>query len=223
MEIRRERELAERKLMEAAERSKLDITLTKQEAAAECQKLEDVIYEKLREIDELQQRWEGRESRPEDLQRIQQLEQEMIEKDELIVRTREEMLYFKREMLNREENYNQKFNRSPNVGVMQVLKSKDPTSSSSTGLGDSLLSSSSGHKPGAPGGGPKGSSKPSFAVAPGGGSSSSLGIGMGIGMTSSSMSVSGSVGALGTNSGTSHHHNSSVKNGIPPARRTSAM
>ena len=68
----------------------------------------------------MQMRWQNRESRPEDLARIAQLEREMVEKDELVARTREEMLYFKREMLNREENYNQKFNRQPNVGVMQV-------------------------------------------------------------------------------------------------------
>ena len=49
----------------------------------------------------------------------------MVDKDELVAKTKEEMLYFKREMLNREENYNQKFNRTPNVGVMQVLKGKD--------------------------------------------------------------------------------------------------
>ena len=44
----------------------------------------------------------------------------MVAKDELVARTKEEMLYFKREMLNREDNYNQKFNRNPVVGVMQV-------------------------------------------------------------------------------------------------------
>ena len=40
---------------------------------------------------------------------------------------KDEMMYFKRELLNREENYNSKFNSKPHVGVMQVLKSKDDT------------------------------------------------------------------------------------------------
>jgi len=53
----------------------------------------------------------------------------MVEKDHLVQKTKEEMMYFKREMLNREESYNQKFNARPNVGVMQVLKSKDPPDS----------------------------------------------------------------------------------------------
>ena len=32
------------------------------------------------------------------------------------------MIYFKRELLNREENFNKRFGASPNVGVMQVVK-----------------------------------------------------------------------------------------------------
>ena len=67
----------------------------------------------------------------------------MVEKDDLVARTREEMIYFKRELLNREENFNSKFNRQPNVGVMQVIKprekndssSSDPSSKSSLGIG----------------------------------------------------------------------------------------
>ena len=36
------------------------------------------------------------------------------------------MLYFKRELLNREENFNVRFSRRPqNVGVMEVIKDKN--------------------------------------------------------------------------------------------------
>ena len=35
--------------------------------------------------------------------------------------TPDEMAYFKRELINREENFNSKFNAKPNVGVMNVL------------------------------------------------------------------------------------------------------
>jgi hypothetical protein len=79
-----------------------------------------------RVLSELEIRYRNRESRPEDVERIRELEAEMIDKDHLVQKTKEEMMYFKREMLNREDSYNQKFNRTPNVGVMQVLKSKDP-------------------------------------------------------------------------------------------------
>lgn len=73
----------------------------------------------------LQERWETRESRPEDLEKIRHLEEEMVDKDKLVKKTMEEMIYFKRELLNREENFNKRFNQNVNVGVMQVLKPKD--------------------------------------------------------------------------------------------------
>ena len=76
------------------------------------------------EIETMQERWLARESRPEDIERIQELEREMIDKDALVKKTREEMAYFKRELLNREENFNKKFNTNPNVGVMSVIKPK---------------------------------------------------------------------------------------------------
>lgn len=52
-------------------------------------------------------------------------------------------MYFKREMINREESYNTKFNVSPVVGVMNVVKqgggkdmSKKPPKGGTTGLID---------------------------------------------------------------------------------------
>ena len=74
---------------------------------------------------ELKKRFTSRESRPEDLERIRKLEEMMISKNEEIKRVKEEMRYFKLELLNREENFNQKFGARPNVGVMQVIKPKN--------------------------------------------------------------------------------------------------
>merc|ERR1712100_212546 len=88
------------------------------EAQAQMQEVRRSLEE---QIHELEQRWLNRESRPEDLERIRQLEEEMVEKDALVKKTKEEMIWFKRELMNREENFNQKFNRQPNVGVMQVV------------------------------------------------------------------------------------------------------
>ena len=65
-------------------------------------------------------RYDDRPSREEDLSRIRRLENDAIEREHLVARTREEMAFFKRELLNREENYNKKFNANPVVGVMQV-------------------------------------------------------------------------------------------------------
>ena len=46
----------------------------------------------------------------------------MVKKNKEIKRVKEEMKYFKLELLNREENFNKSFSRTPNVGVMQVVK-----------------------------------------------------------------------------------------------------
>ena len=55
----------------------------------------------------------------------------MVKKDAEIKSVREEMRYFKLELLNREENFNSKFSKGNlgggggmNVGVMQVIKPK---------------------------------------------------------------------------------------------------
>ncbi|KAJ1421006.1 hypothetical protein B484DRAFT_481233 [Ochromonadaceae sp. CCMP2298] len=124
-DIRREKESSERKIMEVLERSNVDISILKSEHLEVRGQYEVRISEVLGSYKTLERKYLDRESREADLGRILALEGEMVAKDELVVRTREEMQYFKREMLNREENYNQKFGSSPNVGVMQVLKTKE--------------------------------------------------------------------------------------------------
>lgn len=66
----------------------------------------------------------SRESRPEDIQRIAALEREIKKMEALVKQTQEEMKYFKLELLNREENFNKTFGRSPNTGVMQIVQPK---------------------------------------------------------------------------------------------------
>lgn len=92
----------------------------------------------------LQERWETRESRPEDLDRIRQLEEQMIEKDKLVKKTMEEMVFFKRELLNREENFNKRFNNNVNVGVMQVIKPKKDGARNQGGKSSKKIGSSVG-------------------------------------------------------------------------------
>ena len=95
----------------------------------------------------LEERFLNRESRPEDVERIRFLEAEMIKKNKEVKRVKEEMKYFKLELLNREENFNSKFGRSPNVGVMQVVKNNQRGKPGSKGRGKS---GSRGNMPGAP-------------------------------------------------------------------------
>ncbi|KAJ0404055.1 hypothetical protein P43SY_004310 [Pythium insidiosum] len=73
-------------------------------------------------IADWEDRYARRESRAEDVARIAELERLVAEKDALVRQTLDEMAYFKRELLNREEMYNKTFSRTPNVGVLNVLK-----------------------------------------------------------------------------------------------------
>jgi len=86
--------------------------------------------------------YEARESRPEDLEALAKLRQELDAAVSDLQRAKAELVYFKRELINREENFNKRFGAAPNVGVMQVLKQpgapqtkflpKKPTSSKSS-------------------------------------------------------------------------------------------
>lgn len=133
--IRKEKEEYERKIVGILSRHEEDVKVLQDEAQQTRQNYEDKIRQILKEYAVLQDKYQNRESRPEDILRIKSLEEEIIEKTDLVNRIKEEMNYFKREMLNREENYNQKFNRQPNVGVMQVIKPKEAVEPPSFGRG----------------------------------------------------------------------------------------
>lgn len=124
-DLRKEKESAERRLLEVMQRADGDIKILQAEHSSMRGKYEERMKELKREYQLLEDRWRNRESRPEDLQRIEQLTVESADKDEAVARAQAELATIKREMLNREENYNQKFGRSVNVGVMQVVKPKD--------------------------------------------------------------------------------------------------
>jgi hypothetical protein len=188
-----ERADGERKTTAAVNKIAAELTEMRKDFNFECEKYEIRLKELQTQYQILETRYKNRESRPEDLARIAQLEREMVEKDELVAKTKEEMIYFKRELLNREENFNQKFGRSPNVGVMQVIKQKEAPEPKGT----------FGGKP---------SSKPTYTVAPGGGALPTAG-GLGItngmlgsvsnpalgsaGMNMNNMGVGGSAMGLG--------------------------
>ena len=190
-DIENEKKIGEKNMYDAMERVKINIGDLKLKFSQDCEKYDDLLKFEKNEYNLLEIKYKERPSRSDDINRIRQLENEIIDKDELVIKTREEMLYFKREMLNREENFNQKFGRSPNVGVMQVIKQKDPV----TNMTSSTPSEKGPIKqtPGGFGGGK--SSKPNYTVAPGGGVSGmgNLG-GIGLGMSGN---LGGTLGGIG--------------------------
>lgn len=63
----------------------------------------DQKYKLLSErFNELQEIYEGRPSRPEDLDLIKQLQEEIVQKDNLLKKAAEDMKFYKLELINRE-------------------------------------------------------------------------------------------------------------------------
>ncbi|XP_074436974.1 protein FAM184A isoform X10 [Larus michahellis] len=72
-------------------------------------------------LEEMEEKYKTRESRPEDLQLISELKDLIAERDQLIKKLIEDKKFYQLELVNRETNYNKMFNASPNVGVINPL------------------------------------------------------------------------------------------------------
>lgn len=100
--------------MEFVEKMKLEFD--------EIRRIHDQEKENLEiKYNELNQLFEQRPSRPEDLELIQQLQQDNVIKEEELRKAVENLKFFKLELLNREDNFNRLFNANPNVGVLNPL------------------------------------------------------------------------------------------------------
>ena len=62
-----------------------------------------------------------RPSRPEDLDMIRDLDEQIQQKDTFIKKQEEDMKFYKLELINREQSYNQMFGTAPNIGTIQQL------------------------------------------------------------------------------------------------------
>lgn len=135
-------ERANREAIETLKQAaKLDMDRLLEENLAETRLLSDEFEETKRVMTDnaaqltqtvrsWEERYARRESRPEDVNRIAELERLVADREALVRKTMDEMAYIKRELLNREEMYNKTFARTPNVGFMQVLKPQAPVPSS---------------------------------------------------------------------------------------------
>ncbi|XP_005043573.1 PREDICTED: protein FAM184A isoform X2 [Ficedula albicollis] len=72
-------------------------------------------------LEEMEEKYKNRESRPEDLQLISELKDLIAERDQLIKKLIDDKKFYQLELVNRETNYNKMFNASPNVGVINPL------------------------------------------------------------------------------------------------------
>ncbi|XP_012888230.1 PREDICTED: protein FAM184A [Dipodomys ordii] len=72
-------------------------------------------------LDEMEEKYLMRESKPEDVQLITELKAMLTERDQVIKKLIEDNKFYQLELVNRETNFNKVFNSSPTVGVINPL------------------------------------------------------------------------------------------------------
>uniref|UniRef100_A0A8C0W1W0 Protein FAM184A-like protein n=1 Tax=Castor canadensis TaxID=51338 RepID=A0A8C0W1W0_CASCN len=72
-------------------------------------------------LEEMEEKYLMRESKPEDIQMITELKAMLTERDQVIKKLIEDNKFYQLELVNRETNFNKVFNTSPAVGVINPL------------------------------------------------------------------------------------------------------
>ena len=101
-----------------------------------------VLQELESKYNELQRMYENRPSRQEDLDKINELDSELEEREENYRKLWDEMNFYKLELHNREMNYNKMFGANPTVGTV------DPTGGGSSPRGSGDQDGGGTHSPG---------------------------------------------------------------------------
>lgn len=113
--------------------------LAAQSATAEKEK--KLLLAKIKELQklvaDLEYKYANRESRTEDVEKINQLLKETKEKDEALIKAYNDMKFYKLELLNREENFNKMFGRQPAVATAAEAQPVAATSRAVGGGGPS--------------------------------------------------------------------------------------
>lgn len=96
----------------------------KDQFAVEQQENKEKINEYIILVEEWEAKYNTREARPQDLERIQFLEDTVKEKSDTLTKLFNELKHYQNELVNRESAYNKLFNAAPNVGVLNVIERK---------------------------------------------------------------------------------------------------
>ena len=110
----------EEKLSVQAREAEATLIRNKEELKKKMQREIDALNGRLqagmKAFEDLRNRWEHRESRPEDVETIKTLSIKLKEAEQLARSAVEDMQFYKLELVNREENYNKTFGRVAKVG-----------------------------------------------------------------------------------------------------------
>jgi len=125
-DLKRQIEDALREHLEFADKMKAELKQVRELGEEKCFDWEQK-YTELNDI------FENRPSRPEDLEMIQHLSTDNIQKEEALKKAVEDLKFYKLELVNREENFNKMFGANPNVGVFNPLQKKNQNGPVQTG------------------------------------------------------------------------------------------
>jgi chromosome segregation ATPase len=100
------------------------MTQLQRDLKATTQMMEERYNELNRRFLEMQDMFDNRPSRDEDLMLIKHLQEEVNAKDDALRKAYDDMKFYKLELINREENYNKVFGATPNVGLINPLGKK---------------------------------------------------------------------------------------------------
>ncbi|OHS99586.1 surface antigen repeat-containing protein [Tritrichomonas foetus] len=75
-------------------------------------------------IEEWEEKYKTRDARPEDLEKIQLLEDTVKERSDTLTKLFNELKHYQNELVNRETSYNKMFNVNPSIGELNVLERK---------------------------------------------------------------------------------------------------
>ena len=102
--------------------------IEKSQITAETQEIEKSKRKAIADLEAETKEWEekynNRDARPEDLERIKKLEDLIKERSDAIEKIQQELKHYQSELLNRETTYNKVFNNKPQVGVLNALERK---------------------------------------------------------------------------------------------------
>ncbi|XP_056005748.1 protein FAM184A-like [Ostrea edulis] len=128
LQLKKKEEVLNKRHLQEIENIKQDFSRESESMMSEFTEAQEILKDKISELqimlDEAEERYSNRDSRPEDLELIQQLRDAIAERESRMKQLIDEKRYYQLELVNRETNFNKVFNNNTNVGVINPLAKK---------------------------------------------------------------------------------------------------
>lgn len=128
LQLKKREEVLVQKFQHEIECIKADQQREAETLMADFTEAQELLKDKISELQimlqEAEEKYHNRESRPEDLEAIAQLRDAIKEREMRMKTLIEEKQYYQMELVNRETNFNKVFNTDPKVGVLNPLQKK---------------------------------------------------------------------------------------------------